>query len=54
VNGNVYKLSAWKRHSAYGELISLVHNTYQAPKDGNKFERYPREVKKIDDSDIPF
>jgi hypothetical protein len=55
VNGNVYKLSAWKRTSAYGELISLVHNTYTGPKDGNKFEKYPKEVKtKFDDEDVPF
>ena len=28
VEGKIIKLAAWKRQSAYGELISLAHNTY--------------------------
>jgi hypothetical protein len=27
VEGRIIKLAAWKRQSAYGELISLSHNT---------------------------
>jgi hypothetical protein len=51
INGNVIKLSAWKRQSAYGELISLQHNTYGE----GKQPTYPREVKsKISEDDIPF
>ena len=52
LDGKVYKLSAWKKQSAYGELISLSHNTY-----GQNNTQYPREVPDksgVQDSEIPF
>lgn len=49
LDGKVYKLSAWTKKTAYGELISLSHNTYS----GNP-QRYPKEVDNVQDSDLPF
>ncbi|CAB4147651.1 hypothetical protein UFOVP513_44 [uncultured Caudovirales phage] len=46
-NGKLIKLSAWKRTSAYGELISLAVNPMAT-------QQYPREVKQQDDQDVPF
>jgi hypothetical protein len=46
INGQTFRLSAWKRTSAYGELISLQHNTFNQT-------QYPREVKSFDD-EVPF
>jgi hypothetical protein len=48
VNGNEIKISAWKRQSAYGELISLVHDTFKPT------QQYPREVNHANDDEIPF
>jgi hypothetical protein len=50
VDGKVIKLSGWKRTSAYGELISLLHNTYEPIQNKNT---YPKEVRN-DDGDVPF
>lgn len=48
-NGEIIKISAWKRQSAYGELISLARNDF---KPGDKF---PKEVKSTyNDEDVPF
>lgn len=48
IDGRTYRISGWKRQSAYGELISLQHNNY----DGGG--SYPREVKNNIDEDVPF
>ena len=50
LEGKIIKLAAWKRSSAYGELISLAHNTYAG---GAPQQKYPREVNQ-DDQDVPF
>ena len=44
--GVLIKISAWKRVSSYGELISLAHDTYAAT------QQYPKEVG--NDDDVPF
>ena len=47
--GEIIKISAWKRTSAYGELISLARNDYQPG------QQYPKEVKSTyNDEDVPF
>lgn len=46
-NGKLIKLSAWKRTSAYGELISLAVNPMAT-------QQYPREVSNKNDDTIPF
>ena len=46
-NGKLIKLSAWKRTSAYGELISLAVNPMAT-------QQYPREVGNKNDDTIPF
>jgi hypothetical protein len=51
IEGKIIKLSAWKRQSAYGELISLVHNTW---KGGQAQQTYPREINHDDDNSVPF
>lgn len=47
IGGKVFRISGWRRQSAYGELISLQHNDYQ-----KNAGTYPREV--TNDSDVPF
>jgi len=51
VEGKIIKLAAWKRQSAYGELISLAHNTYNG---GAPQQKYPREINNDDDNSVPF
>ena len=47
--GEIIKISAWKRTSQYGELISLARNDF-APG-----QQYPKEVGiRVNDEDVPF
>ena len=46
--GILIKISAWKRTSAYGELISLAHDTYVAT------QQYPKEVQQGNNDEVPF
>lgn len=48
VDGKIIKLSAWKRMSAYGELISLSVNQFS-----NQQNQYPKEINRKD-QDVPF
>lgn len=55
-NGQVIPISAWKRQSAYGELISIAVDTYKLQRQQQHAANtsYPRDITPGVDSDIPF
>jgi hypothetical protein len=44
--GDIIQVAAWKRESRLGEILSLSISRPQ--------EKYPREVKRNNDDEIPF
>lgn len=56
INGQVIPISAWKRQSPYGELISIAVDMYklQRQQQNAANNSYPRDVTPGVDSDIPF
>mgnify|MGYP006266415761 FL=1 len=56
-NGEVIKLSAWKRQSAYGELLSLSISNWPPNKGTGQpkpQQQYPRPVQQDDGGDVPW
>jgi len=53
VEGKIIRLSAWKKVHANGHLFSL--SVMKTPQEMERETiEYPREVKRNDDSDVPF
>ena len=50
VDGRVVKISGWTKETPRGTLISLAEDTYKK----EDAQTYPKEVNKVDDSDLPF